>query len=336
MLEHGGDLTLAIQRFGRPAGRWLDLSTGINPHAWPVPPVPEEHWQALPGADDGLKSAACQHFGFPQGLPVAGTQAALQMLPTLRPRSRVAIQPLTYAEHAACWTRQGHEIVPWSAGQDLSSIDVLVVVNPNNPTGEVTPLHKLWAWHAELAAHGGWLIVDEAFMDATPTDSLLSTLPGFARKELPPGLIVLRGLGKFFGLAGARVGFVGASPSLLEVLEDALGPWTISGPSRWLAIQALRDVSWQESMRHKLTRESERLRELLTRSQFPPQGGTALFQWVMASQAQPLQDHLAHQGIWVRHFPKNYGLRFGLPGNELAWQHLAKGLSSFKHGTGMS
>jgi len=113
----------------------------------------------------------------------------------------------------------------------------------NNPTGEVTPLHKLWAWHSELAARGGWLIVDEAFMDATPTDSLLSTLPRFAQKALPPGLIVLRGLGKFFGLAGARVGFVGASPSFLEDLEDALGPWTISAPSRWLAIQALRDIS---------------------------------------------------------------------------------------------
>ncbi|EQD72607.1 L-threonine-O-3-phosphate decarboxylase, partial [mine drainage metagenome] len=91
MLEHGGNLTLAVQRFGRPAGRWLDLSTGINPHAWPIPSIPAELWHCLPNMDDDLKKVACHYFGFPQVLPVAGTQAALQMLPTLRPYSRVAI-----------------------------------------------------------------------------------------------------------------------------------------------------------------------------------------------------------------------------------------------------
>ncbi len=332
MLEHGGNLTLAMHRYGRPEGRWLDLSTGINPHGWPVPPIPPELWQHLPTAPDALEESACRHLGFPQVLAVAGTQAALQKLPSLRPRSRVAVQALSYAEHAACWEQQGHEVIRWSPGQDLSGVDVLVVVNPNNPTGHVQELHQLWLWHAQLSQHGGWLIVDEAFMDATPEDSMLASLPSFARKELPHGLIVLRGLGKFFGLAGARVGLVGANPVLLHSLEEALGPWPVSGPSRWLSNLALQDISWQESMRHRLHRESERLHTLLTRGGFPPHGGTALFQWVVTSQGNALHDHLARHGIWVRHFAAAYGLRFGLPADEPSWQRLTDGLCAFSGG----
>ncbi len=326
MLEHGGNLSYAAHHFGRPLHRWLDLSTGINPHGWPVPPIPPELWQRLP-QEDTIMEAAQLALGLPHALTVAGSQAAIQTLPRLRPRCRVGISSLTYAEHAASWLRQGHEVIFWSGNYPPDDVDILIIINPNNPTGSRIPLHSLWSWHANLAARGGWLIVDEAFMDATPEDSLLHALPRFAQEALPEGLIILRSLGKFFGLAGARVGMVGAAPALLERLADHLGPWPVSAPSRWIASQAWSDTIWQESMRNKLSRESMRLQTTLERYGLSPQGSTALFQWVVSHQARSLHEKLAHQGIWTRHFPLANGIRFGLPGDEPAWQRLNDGLA---------
>ena len=329
MITHGGDLTQAIQRYGRPLARWIDLSTGINPHPWPVPTVPLELWHHLPRPDD-LPETAQQQLGFPHALPVPGTQSVIQVLPHLRPPCRVAISPITYAEHALCWKRQGHTVISWTPGQSLDDIDVLVIVNPNNPTGQTFSPAILWDWHTSLIRRGGWLIVDEAFMDATPEQSLLSQLPDFARSTLPPGLVILRGLGKFFGLAGARIGLVGASPTLLNPLADMIGPWPVSGPARWLAHQALQDTTWQYSMRNRLKKESVRLHTLLEQHGFRPQGGTALFQWLPYSHAYRLHDHLAQQGLWTRHFDSFNGLRIGLPPDEISWQHLSDGLLSYR------
>lgn len=329
MLIHGGDLSQAIQRYGRPLARWIDLSTGINPHGWPVPDIPAALWHHLPPADD-LADTARRMLGFPHVLPVAGTQTAIQALPLLRPPCRVAIPALTYAEHEACWRRHGHTLIPWTPATPLHDIDVLILVHPNNPTGQTFASNQLWLWQAELAQHGGWLIIDESFMDPTPEHSLLNQLPLFAHEALPDGLIILRGLGKFFGLAGARVGLVGAAPELLEPLAEILGPWPISAPSRWIAQQALSDKPWQDAMRNKLKRESERLHSLLHQRGFSPKGGTALFQWVITGQSRRLHDHLAQHGLWTRHFEHANGIRIGIPSDETAWQRLADGLSSYR------
>jgi cobalamin biosynthetic protein CobC len=130
-----------------------------------------------------------------------------------------------YAEHPHAWQRAGHSWSSWlTTGRcALDSLDVLVLVNPNNPTGRLMPRERLLAWHARLAARGGWLVVDEAFMDNTPQTAW--------RPCRSAGLIVLRSFGKFFGLAGVRLGFVLAEPALLQALAELLGPWTVSGPT---------------------------------------------------------------------------------------------------------
>jgi cobalamin biosynthetic protein CobC len=214
-------------------------------------------------------------------------------------------------------------------------VDVLVVCNPNNPTGQLINTETLLTWHHQLAERGGWLIVDEAFMDATPEYSL-------AQYAHLSGLIVLRSLGKFFGLAGARVGFVLAENRLLGQLQEQLGPWSISGASRLIATQALLDKAWQTSTRDHLNQSSMKLHNLLSQYQLMPNGGTALFQWVLTEHAQPLQQHLTQYGIWVRYFDASRGyrssLRFGLPGIgspdaskevNLNWERLEIALSQF-------
>jgi cobalamin biosynthetic protein CobC len=214
--------------------------------------------------------------------------------------------------------RGGHHVEPLACAEiesRLDRLDVLVLVNPNNPTGERISTEALLAWHRRLVARGGWLVVDEAFMDATPEESL-------AAHAGADGLVVLRSLGKFFGLAGARVGFVLAWPELLERLSEAQGPWTLAQPARHVARLALADATWQNAARQHMESSSRRLADLLARSGLPPGGGTALFQWVECERAPNLHEALAQKGILVRRFDDPAGMRFGLPGAEAEWQRL--------------
>src|SRR5579862_8919190 len=175
MLEHGGRLRSAARRYRIPLEQWLDLSTGVNPTAWQGNNVPRSNWARLPEDDDGLIEAAQAYYGAANVLPIAGSQAAIMNLPRMRPPGRVGVLTPSYAEHAARWLEAGHEVVPLTidecaAGAD--SLDVLVVVNPNNPTGHRFRRADLLDWHARLAARGGWLLIDEAFADADSVESL--------------------------------------------------------------------------------------------------------------------------------------------------------------------
>lgn len=325
MLEHGGRLRAAAQAFGRDEGEWVDVSTGIAPWAWPVPAIPAQAWARLPEPDDGLEAAACRYYGARQVLPVAGSQAAIQVLPRLRRIGKVGVLAPCYAEHAEAWRKGGHvvrEIADSEADDYLDRLDVLVVVNPNNPTGRLLERSCLLAWHARLAARGGWLVVDEAFMDMTPQHSL-------AADAHLPGLVVLRSFGKFFGLAGVRLGFALAEPRLLAGLVDHLGPWAVSGPTRALGHACLLDEAGHRQQIARCTEAADRLAALLAEHGLVPEGGCALFQWVLVERAEALYLHLARQGILVRLFLHNRSLRFGLPSSEAHWQRLGEGLASF-------
>lgn len=321
-LHHGGQCRAAAVHYHIPLKDWIDLSTGINPNGWPVKDIPADIWQRLPEDDDELVEVACQYYGAPSLLPVAGSQAAIQALPRLRDPSRVSILSPSYAEHAHAWQHANHAVKTVTLEQindALPETDVLVIINPNNPTGAVFTIEQLLDWHTQLAQRGGWLIVDEAFMDATPEQSIASYT---AR----PGLIVLRSLGKFFGLAGTRVGFVCAHETLLAQLDALLGPWPISTASRWVAIQALQDTVWQAQTRHNLTKESKRLLSLLSNHGLTPDGGSAFFQWVNTPHAALIHENLARQGILTRLFDAQQSLRFGLPGTGYKWNQLNKTL----------
>jgi len=321
VLEHGGRLRRAAAEYAIPVADWLDLSTGINPDGWPVPTLPAEAWARMPEDADGLVEAACGYYGARHALPVAGSQAAIQALPRLRLPGRVGVVAPGYAEHAQAWRATGHAVVPVDpAGEPPDDLDALVLIHPNNPTGQVYAMDTLLGWHDHLAARGGWLVVDEAFMDSTPAASL-------AGHSHRPGLVVLRSLGKFFGLAGARVGFVLAGPDLLDRLGDLLGPWPLSGPARQVARLALLDADWQASARPHLSAAGARLAAMLADHGLIPDGGTALFQWVITPQAADIHAGLARRGILVRRFDDPASLRFGLPGGEAGWQRLDQALA---------
>ena len=323
MLEHGGNLRDATARFGR--SDWLDLSTGLNPHGYPAPQLPANAWHRLPEPSPELVQAAQACYRAPQMLPVAGTQAAIQALPRLRRPSRVTVAAPSYAEHAHHWAGHGHTLTqtPYAdLDAAVATSEVLVVCNPNNPTGATVPAAQLLDWAGQLAARGGWLIVDEAFGDTAQHNSV-------AAHTNQAGLIVLRSVGKFFGLAGIRLGFVAAHADLLHELADLLGPWTISGPAQQIAIAALTDRAWQAATHERLHADGQRLQVLLGEHGIASHG-TPLFQWWPAAQPEAFWLHMAQRGVWVRLFTHAArGIRLGLPPDEAGWQRLTLALTEW-------
>lgn len=325
MLEHGGRLRAAIQRYGIAEDQWVDLSSGIAPWSFPIPEIATRAWARLPETDDGLESAACTYYGVGQLLPVPGSQAAIQLLPRLRRSGRVGVLSPCYAEHAEGWRRAGHRVR--EVGEEeieffLDQLDVLVVVNPNNPTGLSLSPQRLLDWHSRLAQRGGWLVVDEAFMDVTPQVSL-------AGQAHQVGLIVLRSFGKFFGLAGVRLGFVLAQGRMLELLAEQLGPWTVSGPTRALGRACLAQRTLQAQQSARCLAASERLQQLLAVEPWLAEGSCGLFQWRVHERPGELFEFMAQRGILLRLFVDTGSLRFGLPGEEAHWQRLQQALAAY-------
>ncbi|MFM0427712.1 threonine-phosphate decarboxylase CobD [Paraburkholderia aspalathi] len=320
---HGGNLHEAAERYGIPYAQWLDLSTGINPHGYPVPPVPADAWRRLPDDGDDFAACAARYYGAPDAahvLPVAGSQAAIRALPVLLPRARVGIAPLTYSEYAPAFERAGHEVVPLDVSWDTlpDALTHVVVVNPNNPTAEHLNADKLLRWHKQLIARGGTLLIDEAFADTMPSASL-------AASTHRDGLIVLRSPGKFFGLAGVRAGFVLGAPSLLDALRLTLGAWTVSGPARHAVKAAFEDTAWQQQMRTLLDAESARLVSLLQAHGFATHS-TPLFAWTADERAAALHEALAQRGVWTRLFTATGSVRFGLPASDTEWTRFEESL----------
>lgn len=323
--KHGGCVRRFSQIFGIPLADWLDVSTGISPWAYPLPPVPPACWQRLPESDDGLASVAAEYYGSPYLLPVSGSQEAIKLLPHCFPSNRrVGIISPAYHSHQHAWAAQGHTVQalnPTQIAAALPALDVLVVVNPTNPTAQRYSAETLRHWQQMLLQRGGCLVVDEAFMDVTPTQSLVTSEP-------QAGLVVLRSVGKFFGLAGVRLGFVWAEIPLLQAIAALQGDWSVSHPARWAGQQALADQAWQQQQRVRLVQAGERLHHLLQRYYGDAVHSTPLFSYLPSSHAAAIHQALAAQGILTRLFTESAALRFGLPATEQDWLRLEQGIYS--------
>lgn len=327
-MQHGGDLTTAMAVHGGPREAWLDLSTGINPFAWPVPgTLSSEAWTSLPtqGALGRLLAAARQAYGVPEDLAIVaapGTQSLIQWLPQLAPDGPVAIVQPTYAEHALAWHRAGHEVIGSTAENPLpDAARHLVVVNPNNPDGHLFGRERLAQLAGEVERRGGWLILDESFIDVVPEASAAALC-----RDLP--VLILRSFGKFYGLAGIRLGFLVAPPDIGALAGEALGPWCVAGPALEIGAAALGDSGFAQAMRGQLAREAAALDSLLGEAGLTVCGGTTLYRLVRHPGARRLHDALARRHIWVRRFDWDESLlRFGLPPDDLARQRLAEALT---------
>jgi cobalamin biosynthetic protein CobC len=303
----------------------IDLSTGINPISYPLPSLPPDIFARLPepAALDRLCQVAAQAYAAPSAAHVVaapGEQMLLPLVAALVPAGRAAVLGPTYSEHARAAGLAGHKVVETSDMARLPHADLAVVVNPNNPDGRVMPRPALRSLAETLAQRGGLLVVDEAFMEVGPAGASLADCVG-------DGLIVLRSFGKFFGLAGLRLGFAIAAPERAARLRAQLGPWPVAGPAIAIGSLALADSTWIETTRRSVMFAAQRLDDLLVGAGLEIVGGTALYRLVRTNRAALVFEHLGRAGIVARRFTHApMLLRFGLPGSELAWERLGLAL----------
>lgn len=325
--NHGGDISVAEVHFGSPVGGWLDLSTGINPTPYPDLVLSPAALSDLPTASCLAASlnAARASYGVADEASLCaapGTQALLQVLPRIvDPKGPVAVLSPTYSEHAHLWRVNGYPVMEIDDLDAVGDAAVVVIVNPNNPDGRLYDVTQLEALRAKLAAAGGLLVVDEAFADVTPEISMASS----AGRE---GLLVLRSFGKFFGLAGLRLGFAIGDQTLIDMLAARLGPWAVSGPALEIGERALRDTVWIDQTRDALASARARLDKILMSSGLEIIGGTDLFRLIQARDANTCYEQLGRAGILVRRFEEQPGwLRFGLPGDDAGFDRLSEALA---------
>ncbi|MCV6595935.1 MAG: pyridoxal phosphate-dependent class II aminotransferase [Mangrovicoccus sp.] len=317
--DHGGGVDGAAARWGGARSDWLDLSTGINPCPYPVPDLPAAAWHALPdrAAAQALDAAARRFWAVPEGaavLAAPGASALIAQIPYLSPAGQVHIPSPTYNEHAGSFAEAGWQVMseaptPKTAPDPVSA---RVLVHPNNPTGQ-------W-WHEELAAP--LLVLDESFADEDPNQSRIA-------EAVQPGRIILKSFGKFWGLAGLRLGFAIGDPALIAALAARLGPWPVSGPALHIGAAALSDPAWAEASRARLRQDAARLDELVLSAGGRLVGGTTLFRLYDVGSGGRWQTHLAEHRIWSRIFPYAPDwLRLGLPGTEADWSRLERVLEA--------
>jgi cobalamin biosynthesis protein CobC len=307
--DHGGGIDAAVALYGGSRDDWVDLSTGINPHPYPFRDLSVRDWATLPdiAAAAGLNRAARSFWAVPDGaavLAAPGASSLIARIPVLRPPGRANIPSPTYNEHARAFAAESWQIVD-------GTCDAKVLVHPNNPDGRI--------WKADDAG-AAMTIIDESFCDVLPEASLIQL-------ATRPGTIILKSFGKFWGLAGLRLGFAIGDPAIITRLAQMLGPWPVSGPALKIGTEALCDTLWADETRLRLANDAARLDAMMAARNVIPVGGTTLFRLYDVATAKNWQDHLARQHIWTRIFPYNpRWIRLGLPGTEAHWARLAQAL----------
>ncbi len=327
-IVHGGGITAAAAAYGGRPEDWLDLSTGINPCPPAVPAIEPRAWHRLPDRylAERAQAAAARYYGSGETMPlsVPGTQSVIQLLPRLiAPASRVAIVSPTYGEYARAFSLAGCAVDAVSGLDGIGAGHTLaVVINPNNPDGRVHSRADLLDLAARMAARGGILVVDEAFGDGEATGSLA------AQAGETDGLIVFRSFGKFFGMAGVRLGFVIARPAVLSRFEGWLGPWAVSGPALAVAAELL--SADPGPLRRVIAERKAGLVDVLCGAGLSVRGGASLFALVEDEAAGRLHEHLCRAHILVRRFDyDSRWLRFGLAPDAAGDRRLADALAGF-------
>lgn len=309
---------------------FIDLSTGINPHPYPLPALPPGIFARLPDRAGArrLAAIAARCYGAPSAdhvLPAPGTQILLPRVAALAQAGRAAILQTTYAEHARAASLAGHAVTETADAAALGRADLAIVVNPNNPDGRIVARTALLQIADELRPRGGLLVVDESFADVAPPGTSLTGDVGRGN------IVVLRSFGKFFGLAGLRLGFAVAAPDLIERLDASLGPWAVAGPALFIGERALADEQWRTQTLVRLNEMSNRLDVLLAGAGMEIMGGTSLYRLTRSPRAQAMFEHLGRAGILVRRFAEDATwLRFGLPGSEAEWRRVDAVLSGHR------
>lgn len=328
MPRHGGDISVAISKYGGKPEDWLDLSTGVSPWSYPLPKLNDELWRTLPKKPSNLLAVASNYYACDRGAIalVPGTQPAIRLLPTfIKASSTVAVPEPGYQEHAYSWSQAGHQLMVYQNLEHLAAmiaqgvVEHAVVINPNNPTCESTCPELLNDFAKRLE---GLLVIDEAFTDVDPRNSLCN-------QGKLDNIIIFRSIGKFFGLAGARIGFVISHHNLAHKLGRLFSPWPVNAAAQRIAEVALNDLQWQTTQRKRLAEQASQVSQILepivrSANERLTQNKLDLFTTITGPHdaLNYMHTELAKKQVWARlgnaNKQQNNWLRLSLPGDRIA------------------
>jgi len=312
-LVHGGQIQSISKLYQIPLEEWLDLSTGISPHHYPIIDIPSTYWHNLPENNNELIEAAKSYYQTPYCIASHGSQAIIERLPSLwkkqSPHSQhVYLPTFGYKEHQQAWISSGFQANYYKRAlpQTIEPHSVVIVINPNNPTGQLFTSNVLLNLYKKVQQSKGLLVIDEAFMDVISPSQSLAPITD------QENLIVLRSIGKFFGLAGARIGFTCASTHWIALINQQLGPWHVNGPAQYLTIKALHDTKWQINQRERLQTLSTAMKVVLKKHLGNNLICTDLFITVYLKNAVNIHHLLCLSAVYVRLTDEKDALRFGI------------------------
>jgi threonine-phosphate decarboxylase len=278
---HGGNIYEVARRYGIRAEAIIDFSSNINPLG-PSPRVlralrshlrwigryPEIHAASL------IRDLARAH-DLPEETIVVGngSTALIYRLPSLLSAKAALVLHPTFSEYERAFEQTGcrvdvvrreeaHDFAPpWPRLFEAlrRGCDVVILCNPNNPTGDIMSPDELAEFVEEAARLGTTVIVDEAFMDFHEEASLKRVPLRFGN------LIVLRSLTKCFALAGLRLGFLVAPPSFVKRLRDIEEPWAVSALAQIAGRESLKDRNYLRRTLALIATERHYLLEHLSR-----------------------------------------------------------------------
>ncbi|ASP48789.1 threonine-phosphate decarboxylase CobD [Cognaticolwellia beringensis] len=321
-LMHGGQLQQVAEHYKIPMADWLDLSTGIAPTCYSIPNIPLNVWQQLPQQNPTLIAAAKQYYQCSQLVITNGSQAIIKALPGVYRQKNASSEDVYlpergYKEHAHAWKMAGYNLHFYrNALPEITALSagcVVVIINPNNPTGQYFNVNIIKQYHQQLKQLNGLLVLDEAFVDVMPAEQ------SYCQQVNDSHCLVLRSFGKFFGLAGIRIGFLVANNAWCKTFEALLGPWQVNGPAQTVAEQALCDTHWQEKQKQTLkqlsTAQENKLLQVFPNTLILAIKGCDLFLTVefrQSDSAKKLYHLLCQQGVYCRLADEQDTLRFGI------------------------
>jgi cobalamin biosynthetic protein CobC len=319
---HGGQLNQVAAQFNIPMDEWLDLSTGIAPFSYPIPVIPQRIWQDLPTISNHLLAAAQHYYQANYCWPLAGSQHHIERLPALWEskiqttngsfKKHVYLPKVGYKEHQQAWTKAGYQLHFYQTDlpTEIERHGVVVVINPNNPLADTFSIPQLSALQQLCDKQQALLIIDEAFADIFSAE--FSFVPHINGDSLS-NTLVLRSVGKFFGLAGLRIGFVCSNECWFTLIKQSSGPWTVNGPALFITEDALKNRSWHAIQLQRLQQQSQTMQLVLSRYlPIKRMEANALFITVFLDNAAEVYQQLCRKALYVRLTDEQNALRFGI------------------------
>ncbi len=273
MTQHGGDIFGVARRLDVPASNLLDFSASVSPLglssrakrrlkreldvACHYPDRRQEELRRIIAAQDQI-DPECIVFG-------NGATQLLHLIPRcLQPRKALIPVP-SFQEYRAALSCEVHEFplrvkdgFCLSTAQFLRAMktlrpDLIILANPNNPTGTLLPQSELFEILKCCAGQGTYCVLDESFIEFTSEMSFVREAVRQSR------LIVVRSLTKFHALPGLRVGYLVAYRAVASRLSEQLEPWSVNMLALIAAAESLQDVAYRDRLLALVQKEREYL-----------------------------------------------------------------------------